>query len=131
MAKTKRNYYMEEETHDAISRLSDQRKLSNGDFISELVDLYENGELLRTKIETEQLSLLRTTKKMISDMYTNQAIEMNVLNTICEINDYSNFVSIDEQKSVPFAESEKHVQQLQHAKIIKQLEDQKAQGQVE
>lgn len=128
MSKTKRNYYMDDEVHAVITRLSNERRQSNGDFIAELVELYEKGELLRTKVEEEQLSLIRSTKKMISDMYTNQLVEMNVLNTICEINDYENFVSIDDQKSLPFVEAEKHVQNWKHAQIIKQLEEQKSSG---
>lgn len=119
---------MEEDVHDTISRLADEKKKSNGDVIADLVDLYEKGELFRTNIEAEQLSLLRSMKKIVSELHVSQEIELNVLNTICEINGYENFVSLEEQKSFAFAESEKFVSDRNHRKIIQQLEQAKANG---
>lgn len=119
---------MEEEVHDAISRLSDEKKKSNGDMIADLVDLYEKGELLRTKVEAEQLSLLRSMKKMVSELHVSQEIELNVLNTMCEINGYENFVSLEEQKSFALSEAEKFVSDRNHREIIRQLEQAKANG---
>lgn len=119
---------MEEEVHDTISRLAEEKKKSNGDMIADLVDLYEKGELLRTKVEAEQLSLLRSMKKMVSELHFSQEIELNVLNTMCEINGYENFVSLEEQKSFALAEAEKFVSDRNHREIIRQLEQAKANG---
>lgn len=119
---------MDDEVHDTISRLSDEKRCSNGDIISELVDLYEKGELMRTNVEAEQLNLLRSIKKMMSEVHTNQDISMNVLNTICEINDYANFVSIEEQPSYAFTEAKKHTKERTHREIIRQLEKAKTDG---
>ena len=82
--------------------------------------------MLQSRTNDELLSLSRTVKHLVSEIHDRQLMDLNVLNTICEISQYENFVSLDEQKAFAFVEAENHVLVKKNAAIIKHMNDQKS-----
>lgn len=130
MSKSKKNYYMNDETHDEIKKISEQLVVSAGTVVEIILAEYQDKVAKKKSSEEQLISQLNVLRKLSSSIEKNVQFLVQMENLSSTLQGYDNFVSMEERINPAVQSAFHYLDEKEKAEFVRQTDSKVKRGEV-
>ena len=130
MSKSKRNYYMGDDTHDELVALSNQLHISIGSLVEIMIKEYKDQLGNKKTVEDQLISQLNVVRKLSSSIEKFVQFLVQMENLSSTLQGYDNFVSMEERINPAVQSAFYYLDEKEKAEFVRQTDSKVKRGEV-